>query len=456
VVQVGTITGDLDLDGDAISGNVFADWFTETLNANCSVWEEGGPGTDFTVDPDGGSYFCDIGAMGWDVQPGDDVAVQYQEPDGDWVINMFESPWMRVNYGHDWAGGNYPAGHTLWLTVTDSVGAVKATATVESVDGGGWGGDGFETRWEDWSPQQPDIRAGDWVYVESDDGYNNTIQVGDIQGMLDLDADTISGNIYADWFAETLNVRCEVWEEGGPGLELTVEPDGGSYTCDLGAAGWDLKAGDQVAVLYEEPDDADLVINVFQSPWMRVNYGDDWVGGNYPMGHTFWLTVTDEFGTFKASATVETQGGGGWGGDGFETAGDDWSPEQPDIQAGDWVFFQSDDGFGDTIQVGDIQGTVDLDDDSVSGPIYAGLFADTLDVQCHAWGAPEGAPAKSSSAEPDGSVPYTCQWDPATEWDIEAYQIVAVMYIEPDDADRVINVLWGAYRVYLPVVLKGH
>jgi len=31
-----------------------------------------------------------------------------------------------VNYAHDWAEGDYEVGHTVWITVTDSGGAVKA------------------------------------------------------------------------------------------------------------------------------------------------------------------------------------------------------------------------------------------------------------------------------------------------------------------------------------------
>jgi uncharacterized repeat protein (TIGR01451 family) len=174
-------------------------------------------------------------------------------------------------------------------------------------------------------------------------------------------------------------------------------------------------------------------------PWMRVNYGHDWVGADYPAGHTFWITVTDSVGTVKATAEITSTPGGGWDGDGFQTEWDDWTPEQPDIEPGDWVYFQADDDYSNAILVGTIEGAVDVEDDSVTGPVYATWFTETLDVECHAWGAPGGAPGKSSTAAPDGSVPYFCQWDPVTEWDVLPGQDVAVMYLEPD-GDRVINV----------------
>jgi len=65
-------------------------------------------------------------------------------------------------------GQRLPGGHTFWITVTDSLDNVKATATVASEYGGGWGGDGFQTEEGDWSTQ-PDIQVDDRVYVEADD-----------------------------------------------------------------------------------------------------------------------------------------------------------------------------------------------------------------------------------------------------------------------------------------------
>ena len=89
------------------------------------------------------------------------IAVRYVQPDGHEVIGMSEAPWMRVNYGHDWVGANYEAGHTFTITLTDSSDAVKAVAEIESVFGGGWGGDGFQTQGEDWQPEHSDIQPGD-------------------------------------------------------------------------------------------------------------------------------------------------------------------------------------------------------------------------------------------------------------------------------------------------------
>ncbi len=349
-----------------------------------------------------------------------------------------EEPWMRVNYRDDWISGDYAAGHTLLITVTNSGGAVKGTATVTSTAGGGWEDAGFETRQEDWASSQPDIAPGDHVYFQSDDGYTNAITVGTIAGIVDAADNSVSGSISANWLTDTLEVRCAVRETGGPNRGLTgVEPDGGDYSCDF-KPDWDLLPGQNVAVMYVEPGDRDMVINVLQAPWMRVDYRDDWVGGNYAAGRTLWITVTNSSGAAKATATVNSTNRG-WGGDGFETGPEDWASGQPDIAPGDHVYFEADDGYTHAITVGTIAGIVDVSNDSISGTVTADWFTDTLHVQCSAWGAPGPTPDKDSSAQPDGSTTYACSWNPISEWDILPGQDVAVMYFEPD-GDRVINV----------------
>jgi uncharacterized repeat protein (TIGR01451 family) len=102
-VRIGTIDGNASVATDSVSGTVTADWFTQMLDARCGVWEDGGPEYNFTVDPNGGSYACDF-SSDWDLLPGQDVHVDYEEPDGDWVLNVFGEPGpnMRVE---KWAEG---------------------------------------------------------------------------------------------------------------------------------------------------------------------------------------------------------------------------------------------------------------------------------------------------------------------------------------------------------------
>jgi uncharacterized repeat protein (TIGR01451 family) len=344
---------------------------------------------------------------------------------------------IDVNYAHDWVAAATDPSATVGVTLTDNGGALKDLALVSADDAGA-----LLVGCNDWSSGQcPDVQPGDRVYGSSDSGAIAAVDpVGRITGQVDAGADTVTGRLFADWFPGPLDVRCELWEEpSSPVVTTTAQTDGGSYTCSFQGA-WDLQRNQVVAVRYFEPD-GDSIINELTWPWVRVNYAHDWVGANYEPGHSFWITVTDDLGGVKAAGTAESVPNGGWGGDGFGTA--EWTPGQPDITPFDFVYVSADDGYTNTVEVGEISGTLDIEADAVSGPILAPGFGVTLTVECHPWGAWEAGlhdvQVKPSWAEPDGSVPFTCQWNPDTEWDIQAGQDVAVMYIEPGD-DRVIDV----------------
>ena len=182
-----------------------------------------------------------------------------------------------------------------------------------------------------WLLEQPDIQTGDWVYLSSDDGYENAIQVGMVTGSLDFDENTVNGTIQANWFSGDLNVRCEVWVEGGPdGIDTSADANGGSYACDFDDRGWDLQTGQDVAVRYMEPD-GDLVINVFPETRPHVAIykwtdGNPAVGGNVLFKVQYWnqnrgtaenVVITDTLegmsyisNTSGASATINPGGDG--------------------------------------------------------------------------------------------------------------------------------------------------
>jgi hypothetical protein len=120
--------------------------------------------------------------------------------DGDMVSVEWTAPYMEVYYGiHDGAGGLYAPGHTFWITVANTAGDVKATGTVASTaDGGWWGGqEGFRPTWANggdccaWSPAEPDTQPGDWVYFQSDDGYENQVRAGAIFGTVNVEDDSV-------------------------------------------------------------------------------------------------------------------------------------------------------------------------------------------------------------------------------------------------------------------------
>jgi hypothetical protein len=176
---------------------------------------------------------------------------------------------LQVNYAHDGVEGIYETGHTVLLTVTDQLKNIKATAQLETQAIPWWepGETGFSTYLgSPWEPAVPNIVPGDWVYAEIDDEQTAEVQVGEIDGTLDISNDTVEGDVYLYWLSDTLQGRCSVLEEGGPTIEFEVESDHGEYSCDLAAQGWDLQRGHHVAVQYQDPN-GHWVINVIGKEW---------------------------------------------------------------------------------------------------------------------------------------------------------------------------------------------
>ncbi len=285
VEPVGWIEGLPDAAVDAATGTLDADWFEGPLDVRCEIWAPSGPPPiDTTADPDGGAFDCDFGDIGWDLQWGETVAVSYFEPDGDRVTNVVVWPWMRVNSTHDWVGGNYPAGHAVTVTVFESGGdacggtggTVKAFAEVTSGWGAGWGGDGFQTEPWQWSPAVPDILPGDVVeFAIPDHAVCYGIMVGDIAADVHVTTDTVSGTVDASWLGGPLDVECQPWGAPGPvPIKFTsVEPDGvDTFTCDWSGE-WDILPGQDVAVMYVQPDTHHRVLEVVREPAAHLTVG---------------------------------------------------------------------------------------------------------------------------------------------------------------------------------------
>lgn len=192
------------------------------------------------------------------------------EKESEWSRDM-RGPWMYVNYGLEKAGGVYPVGHTFLITVTNSLGTVKATATADTeVAGGGPDGnweDGFEVESQDWTPLHPDILPGDRVYFDSDDGYDGYVEVGTITGGINTGANTVSGAIQVPWLAsQTVNMFVGGW--GFPGFQeayVMLDAMGwGSYGVDFSPT--DLTMDMELGATYVEPD-GDRVYNVVDAWW---------------------------------------------------------------------------------------------------------------------------------------------------------------------------------------------
>jgi hypothetical protein len=190
---------------------------------------------------------------------------------------------------------------------------------------------------------------------------------------------------------------------------------------------------------------------------LRVNYGGDWVESFYEAGHEVAITVTESDGeTIKATAQVQTTPREEWGGEeGFQTTPEDWYPEMPDLQPYDWVYAQVDNGATARVQLGEIQGEVNFQTDSISGTILVDWLSDPVQVECLDWGS--GADSGNKDAGfilPNGIDPYSCAWNPETEWDVQPWQDIGVGYLTPDGhwvANAFRDERWMAVWTYDPL-----
>ena len=196
------------------------------------------------------------------------------------VLETAADPFVRVNYDHNWVEGDYPAGHEMTITLKDADGDTKATAMVQSVANGGWDGDGYHAEHDDWWPVGPDIMVGDIVLVTSDDAYENEVKVGQINGDISLVNNGVSGTILVPWFSGQMPIECHPWGAPGnvPGMESSAAADGSTtYECNWNPVDWDIQAGQDIAVMYREPDN-DRVIAVFRDPAPDMNV-NKWPSG---------------------------------------------------------------------------------------------------------------------------------------------------------------------------------
>ncbi len=369
----------------------------------------------------------------------------------------FRAPDLLMDIYPEWdlIEGHYAPGHTVVLIVTDSDDNVKATATVISGEFE-WepGTTGFATQIDDecWDPARPDIVPGDKIYGVVDSGpYEGYAQVGEITGEVDVDTDSITGTINAPWLIldpGEVFVECHALGApgGAPNKSTTVIPDGmHEYTCAWDPdTEWDVQANQELMIFYHTPEIHHIhqqFMAVSYDLYLHVNYYGDAIEGWYPPGYEVTLTVTESDGiTPKATTTITTTEVPWWNGDtGFSTSMDGvvWEPGRPDIQAGDWVFGEVDvDGtiYSAEVQLGEIFGEVDVDTDSISGTIdVPWLDPDVeIEIQCHPWGASGPTDGKQDFVLPDGEDTYYCEWDPVTEWDIQPYQDVGVVYLDPN------------------------
>ena len=242
VNPVGTITGAVNKSQNKVAGSVNVPGATGPLPLRCDIWNTSGnpPNIQTTVQPDGGSYVCDFGSVGWTLQPGQDIAVRYLLPNGDSVINVFRMPYARTNIAWNNVDGWFGAGVTVWFTVT-----VPSGTTIKGTGSGTTRSDG----WLNGTGCNCDIAPGDRVLVTSSAGFSALLIPIDIGGRIDVAADRVSGQMSGGTFPGQGNIW--VWSAGrnqGYGKDIAIAA-GGTYSADF-AGQFDIQLGDQAEVWY--------------------------------------------------------------------------------------------------------------------------------------------------------------------------------------------------------------
>jgi hypothetical protein len=292
-VQIGDISGEIDLDGDSIEGSIAAGWFFDEVEVECHPWGAPEPQPEMKYDsilPDGGDLYSCSWAGEWDIQPRQDVGVGYFGPDGHWVANAFFVPYTRFTVFPEWEwfdGMDWPDGATVTITVEG-----KSICDTVGVSSGNFFNGGF--------PDGCDIAVGDVVtFTDGETIRTHTIQNLTITAV-DKAANTVAGT------ADTGALVYAWVHEYGYDLQLQVED--GTWLADFGSAGLDLveNMGGR-AEIRDASGNGTAVDWYIPNPHFTVFPEWEWFDGmDWPDGATLTITVENKP---ECEVAVESWGG---------------------------------------------------------------------------------------------------------------------------------------------------
>ncbi|MEN6408986.1 MAG: hypothetical protein ABFD44_04655, partial [Anaerolineaceae bacterium] len=118
-VQIGDITGVVDLPTDSIEGTIYTPWFSSEVNVECFPWGAPEPQPEMKYDavqPDGADPYNCSWAGEWDIGFGQTVGVGYLGPDGHWVANSFRNTYFTAFPENEYIEGFFwPLGANVHL-----------------------------------------------------------------------------------------------------------------------------------------------------------------------------------------------------------------------------------------------------------------------------------------------------------------------------------------------------
>jgi hypothetical protein len=267
---------------------------------------------------------------------------------------------------------------------------------------------------------------------------------------LEAHVDSAAGNLVWGQIGGWYTQEVKLYNPGGWLINTTTTNATGNFTTT-----WvGMERGNPGYISFVDQIDSTSVI--FQKaiadlePQIHVNYEGEVIEGDYEAGHTLWFTVTNATGETKAVVSGTTGSLAIWGGwSGWSTnANFPWEGAPPDIQPGDYVYVQVDNGRAGVVHIPEITGYVNENTDAVYGNLVGDWLTGTVYVGCALWYPP--GPGMGTSAEPPD---YSFSCDYAGSFDILPGMFVGVDYREADN-DQVYNVIWSFNHVWLPVLKK--
>jgi len=389
-LDIVAMTGNPDLDADAISGHIDGASADEPVVVD--IWEGNAGGAQATTDASG-NYSADLSF--WDVLAGHQIAVWYITQNGDECGIVVRYLQIRANISSSWIDGDTKPDATVNITVTGS--GEKGFAETTSDKDGYYGTEVYTDSTKVY------FGIGDTVNASAGGRAASLFIEGPLTAQADDATDVISGTAPAN-----TDLWIGIWDCG---WFDTQSDELGHYTFDAwSVAECDLRAGMGGIVGYRTAEGHQVSVD-FSLPSMRVNQTHDWVEGRALGSTTVYVTVTRGLDEFTLSTTSEPDG---W----FHIEGRDFAPEGVDIQVDDVVEIGCD-GVHRSVTVVTMTGELNTVANAISGTI-AGASEAPISVEI--W--EEGGGGVETTTDEYGL--YSADLDP---WVLKAGDTVAVWYI---------------------------
>ena len=238
-VQIGVISGTIDLVTDSIEGTVNAPWFLDQamqVDVECLPWGAPKPIDNVTYGmalPDNSDpYYCSW-AGEWNILPDQDVGVGYFGPDGHWVANAFyaSAPQIVASESGDWfwTTGFNPGALDLFIYESADEGAALLWQGSRDADESGF----VLVEYDD---HEQDLVEGNYLVVS--DGVNQK-ELALLQTTI-----TVFDTIH-EIMAGIAPAGSEVWAAAGPmewqeRLFVEADPFSGEWLADFAEIEFDI------------------------------------------------------------------------------------------------------------------------------------------------------------------------------------------------------------------------